>query len=150
MKDLVRDIAKQHGLDPDFVLGIVKTESSWNPWAVRYEDHWKYFVDPTKWAVKNGISVETETELQKFSWGLPQIMGGKARELGYTGPLTELVVPSVVMPYSCQFLKKLLDRYKAYEYVAAAYNMGTPIIDRVTGKFRNQTYVDKVMANYGG
>lgn len=150
MKDIVRSVAKAHDLDPDFVLGLVKTESSWNQYAVRYENHWKYFVDPPKFAMMNGITVETETELQKFSWGLPQVMGGKARELGYTGPLTELVRPDVIMPYACQFLKKLLVRYHAYEYVAAAYNAGTPILDSKTGLFRNQQYVSKVLLNYGG
>lgn len=150
MKDLVRAVAKAHDLDPDFVLGLVKTESNWDKYAVRYEAHWKYFVEPVKFSQLNRITIPTETELQKFSWGLPQVMGGKARELGYTGPLTELVRPEVVMPYACQFLKKLLDRYKAYEHVAAAYNAGTVIFDSKTGLFRNQQYVSKVLLNYGG
>lgn len=150
MKDLVRAVAKAHGLDPDFVLGLVKTESNWRASAVRYENHWKYIVEPLKFAHMNGISAETETVLQKMSWGLPQVMGGKARELGYTGPLTELIRPEVIMPYACQFLKKLLTRYNAYEYVAAAYNAGTPILDSKTGLFRNQEYVGKVLLNYGG
>ena len=150
LKNLVRSIAKAHGVDDDFVCGLVKTESHWNEYAVRYENHWKYFVDPTKYAHMNGITMETETVLQKISWGLPQVIGGKARELGYDGPLTELVRPEVVMPYACLFMKKLYDRYKSYDYVAAAYNMGTPILDPKTGKFRNQHYVDKVMQNLGG
>lgn len=150
MKDLVRSIAKNHDLDEDFVCGIVKTESAWRVSAVRYEPQWKYIVTPKKFAEKNAITETTEIELQMFSWGLTQLMGGKARELGYTGPLVELINPEIVVELSCVFLKKLLDKYKIYEYVAASYNAGSPIIDSATKKFRNQHYVDKVMENLGG
>ena len=35
--DLARRIASEHGLDPALVCAVVEQESSWNPWAVRYE-----------------------------------------------------------------------------------------------------------------
>jgi len=150
MKDLVISIAKDHGLDEDFVCAIVKVESNWNPSVVRYEPNWKYFVNPKKFAEKNHITEKTETELQKFSWGLTQIMGGKARELGFDDMLTELISPEIALNYSCIFLKNLLDRYKVYEKVAAAYNGGSALYKTGTQEFRNQQYVDKVMENLGG
>jgi soluble lytic murein transglycosylase-like protein len=79
-----------------------------------------------------------------------QVMGGKARELGFQGTLTELTQPMILVEYGCIFVKKLQDKYNSNEYVAAAYNAGTPLIDPVTKHFKNQEYVDKVMSNYGG
>ena len=150
MRDQVISIAKSYGLDPDFVCAVVKTESGWRPSVVRFEPKWRYFVSPAAFAKTNGITEDTEQQLQMFSWGLTQIMGGKARELGYTGMLTELIKPELCVELSCQFMRRLFDRYKSYEHVAAAYNAGTPIMDFQTHKFRNQEYVDTIMSNLGG
>jgi soluble lytic murein transglycosylase-like protein len=138
----------EFGLDQAFVDAIIRVESAGNPWAIRFEPKWKYFLTPEKWATKNGITVETERTLQAMSWGLMQIMGTKMRELGYDGPLTQSIDPEISCHYACKFLKQLFDKWGTPEMVAAAYNGGTPITDPQTKLFRNQGYVDKVMKAY--
>lgn len=84
LQPLVKLRAQQAGVDPALVCAIVEQESSWNPWAIRFEPAFKIrYVDPL------GLS-PTEATARSFSWGLMQIMGQVAREHGYTGNLAQL------------------------------------------------------------
>lgn len=73
-----------------------------------------------------------ELEFQRTSWGLLQIMGATARELGYR-------VPAAVWPESplrsdaaaaldlgCLYLKKQMRRWPSISDVLSAYNAGHP------------------------
>ena len=96
---LAKTIALQYDLDQKLVCAICEHESSWNPWAVRYEPAFEKKYDPTV-----GISL-TEHMGRAFSYGLMQIMGETARELGFTEPyLTELCDPSTGLEFGCRKL----------------------------------------------
>lgn len=141
---LIKDVAEAEGLDEKLLLAICTVESSLNPYAVRYEPAYKYTVSPREWASKMRLSVETEECLQKFSYGLAQIMGGVMREHGFSGNLqTCLLNPKIPLTYSAKHLKNYLRRYGSEVEAIASYNAGSP---RKTpgGLFVNQTYVDKV------
>jgi soluble lytic murein transglycosylase-like protein len=142
--------AEEFGLDPAFVKAVAMVESNGNPLVVRYEPKWRYFLDPEKWAKKHLITVETERVLQAMSWGPLQIMGTKARELGFDGMLTELADPNISGHYSCMFLKKLFDKWIDPLTVAASYNAGSPLRDPATGQFRNQEYVNRITEKLEG
>lgn len=125
------------------VAAVCMVESSGNPYAVRYEPHWKHFLDVHEWARKIVASSHTEGMMQASSWGLMQVMGTVARELGHKGWISELIEPPVGLKYGCMKLKECLDKH-GYEGGIAAYNAGTPR-KKADGKFFNQPYVDKVL-----
>ena len=86
--------------------------------------------------------MDTELIAQKTSWGLMQVMGTVARELGHRGWLSELCEPERGIYYGCLHLKKLMDRHGNLSDTVAAYNAGSPRRD-VNGKYVNQEYVDR-------
>lgn len=141
----INEIAREYGLDPRLVFAIVQVESSNRSNVARYEDHWRWFVDTSEHAKRLGITNATELQLQKFSYGLMQIMGGTARELGYNGFLPELCVPQVGVRWGCIYLKKLIDKYETQDEAVAAYNAGSPRRTE-SGEFENERYVRKVRA----
>jgi soluble lytic murein transglycosylase-like protein len=105
---LARATAVSHKLDPALVCAIVEQESGWNPWAVRYEPGFlARYVAPLYNAGK--ISV-TETYARSISWGLMQLMGEVARELGCTAPsLAQLCDPATGLEFGCRQLSAKLD-----------------------------------------
>jgi soluble lytic murein transglycosylase-like protein len=147
IRGLLNSECKRRRLDPHLIAAIIAVESSWNPWAVRYEPDFRYFDSPAKWAKFNHITVDTEIQLQKQSFGLMQIMGGSARSIGFTGPLTMLLDPVGNVVWGCEFFEKRCSLYSTRESQIAAYNAGTPRYDS-TGKFINQAYVEKVKLAY--
>lgn len=141
--DLTKSVCESAGVDPVIIYAIIGKESSYNPWAMRYEPFFKYTLAHREWASRLGLSQETELMAQKTSWGLGQLMGGVARELGFKGHLPELCVPEVSLPLCVRHFKNKLQKY-GEEGAVAAYNQGN---DRRTpsGMFANQvSYVDPV------
>lgn len=116
----ITNAATKYGLDILLVEAIVLVESGGNPWAMRFEPKWKWWV---RWdtgapykgylfliPAPPGVSRRTEQAGQATSFGLMQIMGGVAREIGFRGQfLTELCDPIVGLDYGCKFLKRVLD-----------------------------------------
>jgi soluble lytic murein transglycosylase-like protein len=141
---IIKEVAQAEGLDEKLLLAICTVESSLDPYAVRYEPAYKYTFSPRDWASKMHLSTETEECLQKFSYGLAQIMGGVMREYGFSGNLqTCLLNPKIPLTYSAKHLKNYLRRHGSEVEAIASYNAGSP---RKTpgGLFVNQQYVDKV------
>lgn len=127
-------------------MAIIETESNFKPMAIRYEENWKYLYMGEIHAKMNGISYSTEKTLQKFSWGLMQVMGTVLRELGFSGSFLEMVDPALSIEYGCRKLKELLDKHATRDDAIAAYNAGSA--KRVGGVYVNQSYVDKVNKNF--
>jgi len=125
------------------VAAIVIVESNGITCATRYEPRYRYTTHPHIYASNIGITPGTEEIHQKTSWGLMQVMGGLARELGHTTHLTELCDPVVGLNYGCKYIKRLQETYDKRTDVISAYNQGSP---RKTkgGFYRNEAYVDKV------
>lgn len=152
IRALVVEYAAQHKLDPDLVSAIIAVESSFRENVIRYEPEWRYFHHVGMWAGRLSITVETETKLQKMSFGLMQLMGGTARGLGFEGMLTELLLPEVNIRYGCVMLDRLYTKYskddRAWsEPVVAAYNAGTPRRGS-SGAWTNESYVRRVEKEY--
>lgn len=109
MNDLekkVREVAAAHGLDPALVCAVVHNESSWEPWATRYEPgFYRRYIEPL-----TGVG-DTEKQSRAFSYGLMQIMGQTAREFGFTKKfLVELCDPAQNLEFGCRKLKQCMDR----------------------------------------
>ncbi len=131
-------------IEPALAAAIVTVESGWNNWVCRSEPQFKWTWMVEEYAPKLGQSETTERTQQKTSWGLMQIMGGTARELGYEGLLSMLALPEMGLDWGLRYLTKKLRAHTQISDVIAAYNAGSPRRDP-SGKYKNQAYVDKVM-----
>lgn len=142
---LAREKAAMSGVNPELLLAIIQTESSFDPWVVRFEPRYSYFWFPRESASQCNILEETERNLQATSWGLCQVMGGVARELGFEKMLTQLVVPENCIYIGCLKIKQLMQRYgeESESDIIAGYNAGSAR-KLPSGMYRNQTYLDKV------
>lgn len=135
-------------LDPDLIAAIVMTESAGNRYALRYEEHWRYFLYTSEYAMKLGITELTERRLQCFSYGLMQIMGSVARELGFADSLIVLMDVEKNLLYGSLKLKQFISRWKSIPDAVSSYNQGGPVRDSKGLGYRNQAYVDRVMRFY--
>ncbi len=148
MDDLHRLLfSKCNGTNIDAVLldAIIQVESSWKPKVMRFESKFAYMCRPDEFAEKNGLTLATEIALQKFSYGLCQLMGGTARELGFEGFLPDLLSPDVNFEFMLKYWMKTCDQYTYTSDKIAAYNAGSAHrLDN--GQYFNQIYVDRVYA----
>lgn len=154
MDDLVVASATKHIVPVGLVRAIVTVESAGDPHAYRYEPGYRWLWDvresrpfrgdPQSLPAPRGVSQATELMGQQTSWGLMQVMGATARELGFRGRyLTALLDPEMSLEYGCRYLVVLFRRHKAWEPVAAAYNAGSARRN-ADGRWQNQRYVDAV------
>jgi hypothetical protein len=134
--DAIRAGAGVQQVPDSLVQAICQQESSMNPWALRYE--------PTyRWLYGDQLKMTpTERHAQMCSWGLMQVMGALARELGFQEDMPKLCVPTVNIDYGCKQLRRLYDKYFNWVDVIAAYNAGSP--RRIGSLYVNQSYVDRV------
>lgn len=137
-------ISKSYAFDPILMAAFIAQESGGIPQRTRFEPAWHFYNDPEKYARLLGISVETEKQLQCFSYGLMQIMGASARDMGYAGFLGQLCDPDIGLSVACKFLDEKRKKYHDLKDMISSYNMGTP---RKTpaGLYVNQAYVDGVI-----
>lgn len=143
-QQLIERTASAYGIDPNLIGAVVVAESGGDTFAVRYEPLWKYFFEVEEFAKLSRITNATETMLQACSFGLMQIMGSVARELGHESSLLQLAQPEIGLMFGCKKLRALIRNYPDLANTVAAYNAGTPRMNATTGKYSNQDYVDKV------
>src|ERR1700752_1576167 len=118
---LVTPHATRYGLDPGIVAAVCEQESSWNPAAIRFEPAFEQrYIRPAIPAAP------TTRELTKaMSFGLMQVMGETALELGWNGSfLTELCDPDVGVEYGCRKLQRCFAVHEDPETSLLAYNGG--------------------------
>lgn len=118
--ELAKTTAVTAGLSPAIVCGVCERESSWFQYSLRYEPAFE-----AKYLKKLKLTDATEQNLRATSFGLMQILGQVARELGYSGPLGGLCEPALGIKYGCAKLAAALKKAKG-DYTAAllAYNGG--------------------------
>lgn len=127
---LTKATATTHGLDPVLICAVVEQESGWNPWAIRAEPAFdERYVQPLH-------KTPTEEWARSISWGLLQIMGEVARELGYTGDIPALCDPATGLEWGCrQLARKLAGAAQDVTKGLEAYNGGS-----------NPVYASQVLA----
>lgn len=141
-------------LDPNMLGAIVMKESydtgldKCDTFAVRLEPKFNYFTKVKEWAKIVSVSYSTEEVCQRMSWGLTQVMGATARELGLQSDIPNMLRPEVGIEYGAKYLRKQLSRYKGdYKDAVAAYNAGSAK-KNCSGRYNNQSYVDAVYNYY--
>lgn len=137
---LIKLAAAERQLPWELVYAICQVESSLNPDAVRFEANFR-------WIVGDRATIEpVELSGQSTSWGLMQIMGAVARELGFTGHFHDLLQPTRNLHYGCLHLRRFKAKYGDWPDVISAYNQGSPRRKGGSfGPYNNQPYVDKVL-----
>jgi soluble lytic murein transglycosylase-like protein len=148
--DVFAEILKLYPCPPHIVLGIIATESSDNPDAMRFEPGYKYLFDVERHAKILGWTVETEKTLQMFSWGLMQLMLATAREMGFNFHPRLLLQPKTNVSWGAKHLWNLFRRYQNWGDAVAAYNYGHAAKKMLTNKYKNQEYVDRVYYHAAG
>lgn len=144
IKGLIESYSQKYDIDINLILAIVKKESAFNVLASRAERDYKYLFNVGYFAGLNKTTIYTEQCLQSKSWGLMQIMGGVARELGHRTSMFELLIPELNLDYGCKHFSKFLKKLGTQENAISAYNQGSPRRN-ADGKFKNQKYVDDVL-----
>ncbi len=130
--DLVK--LKCEELDPALLCAIIEQESDFNPWAIRFEPGFL-----NRYVIPLGLKSITESEARSFSWGLFQLMGQCARELGYAGPLAQLCEPETNVFWSLRhFRTKLSIAGNDIKKTLLLWNGGS-----------NGRYPDQVLARIG-
>jgi len=150
---LASKYATKWAIDPVLLCCLVEHESSWNPWATRFEPAFE------ERYVKPAIpSAPTTLELTKaMSFGLGQVMGEVAIELGFTGRfLTELCDPDTGLEFACRKLRRCLtihapienkDGSMDYTLALRAYNGGAnPAYPKLVMQFCDK-YAGPISAN---
>jgi len=101
--ELAKANARFFEVDPALVCAVVEQESGWEPWAIRYEPA---FYD--RYISVLHLLNPTEAHARAFSWGLMQLMGQVARELGYSGKIAKLLDPEIGLHWGCKHLSNKL------------------------------------------
>lgn len=152
--DIITDQAARVGVESALIAAVIYRESDGIAGKTRFEPNYPWLLTPEIFAKGLGVDTKTETAMQRLSWGLMQIMGATAREVGFRGYFPELCArPALGVHYGAQFLKrKLAQSGGALEPALSAYNAGAPRCNMectIAGNsFNNQAYVDKVMGWY--
>lgn len=141
---IIKKYANQFNIEPSLVAAICMQESGFEPWRARYEPAWPFFTFVLHYSQLLGITSETELMFQKTSWGMMQIIGDVARELGYDGHLPKLSLPENGILWGTKKLSQLQKKYDDPKDVISSYNQGSPN-KSVTGQYKNQDYVDNVL-----
>lgn len=135
LPEIAKEVAKEYGLDPALVCAVCEQESSWNPWAIRYEP--AFFTRYVSPLLNEHKITPTEAYARATSWGLMQVMGQTAREGGSRAKfLSALCEPYAGINVGCQVLKGKLERAKGDVRQALLYYNGGG----------NKDYPDQVMA----
>jgi soluble lytic murein transglycosylase-like protein len=152
VKLLIIEAAINNKIDQQFLFALIKTESSFNPNAERYEKNYKYLYAVKELAELIKCSKDTMENAQKRSYGLGQIMGAVAYERGFRGWPADLYNPEINLDYTCRHILWLVDRFqlKFDGDLYAAYNAGIPpkVQGDRYGKFHNESTVKKFLTNY--
>lgn len=151
--------ANRHGIPPSVLAALVFKESSWNTEAVRREPTYRWVWDtpnrrafrrlaateaanalpPADFKAPDGITAFYEWTSQRTSWGLCQVMGAVARELGFDGLVfADLFDTDRNLELGARLLGRLMRRYEI-EDALSAYNAGTPT------QANERTYVRPIM-----
>jgi len=101
--ELAKKIAGEVGVDGALVCAVVEKESSWETWAIRYEPAFRArYVAP--------LELPPTAEIARsMSWGLMQLMGQSARELGFNGPLPQICDPATGLLWGAKKLARVIE-----------------------------------------
>ncbi len=127
-------IEAAYNLPTGVLDAVISQESGGNPLAMRFEqgffDRYIKGVDAGllggKWPIY--ASDATERIGRATSWGLMQVMGQTARELGFEGAFFSLLCanPGIGVDFGARCLRSKLNKWPDLGDALSAYNSGKP------------------------
>lgn len=130
----INEAAWEFGVDRYLVAAIAWKETDYSPTATRYEPEFKKryidkISDSTLYKLCPGLAPENillERTNRATSWGLMQIMGQTARELGLTqSDMSFWLQGYMGVYYGVKYLDRKLGKHELPEAISA-YNAGSP------------------------
>lgn len=117
---LVTPFALKYGLEPSLVAAVCEQESNWEPGAARFEPAFlRRYVEPLKLDFLESLDRAT-------SWGLMQVMGQVAKEMGLFAEPSMLRIPEAGVEWGCKKLQRcFLNHGGNREAALLAYNGGS-------------------------
>jgi len=148
--DVVLSMCEKYRVDPTFILPIIQVESGGNRFALRYEKDYQWLFNVDELAEREKTTSEDMTELQKYSYGLMQVMGAVAYERGLTGLPYRLFDPLVNVEIGIKHWVHKRDRQSLKNHfdIYAAYNAGSCRFVHGTKVYENEKYVNKYRLAY--
>jgi Transglycosylase SLT domain len=137
----------QYGITPELLAALAWKESGFDTYAWNPEPRYPYLMNvqtglpfrklslaelvsntpPADFPTLRG-DPDNEWQAQRASWGLCQVMGAVAREIGFHGPyLTALVQPELNLDFGARHLAKQIARFGTAADGLSAYNAGRPV-----------------------
>lgn len=144
--------AYRDAIECDVILAVIWQETfpMGDSWSYRYESGYQYFYDAksSKPLFDKSLSVQanrnkaaivlgsTEFAQQSASWGLMQVMGAVAREMGMKGWITRLCDPHEGVRLGCLYLNRLLKGTGDLREALVRYNGASIYADHVFEKLK--------------
>jgi soluble lytic murein transglycosylase-like protein len=130
LEQSIRFHSNAHDVPFALVAAIIWQESRGEPLAHRYEDAFyaRYIESKSRTQLLGHVpasipTLSTEKRDRAYSWGLMQIMGQTARELGFKADnLTELLDIETNLDTGCILLARLIKKHEEIHPVLKAYN----------------------------
>ena len=130
-----------YGIELELLLAMIYQESGGDEAALRYEVAWRYFWNPKAddglyskdWTIEQNrthawnVLGSTEFHSQSFGWGLLQVMGSVARELGLKGYLAKMCDPSIGLKMGLLHMQKKMRQAKGDVRRALEFYNGSAI-----------------------
>lgn len=148
IKEAVETFSQKYNIPKKFLYALILTESNFNEYAIRYEPHYRWIVLNKDIGTKLGMSYATFLEVQRFSYGLTQVMGSIFYEHNlYTYPAefydVYLNVEHCCIHLSNSINRKKLNPEKQARELYDIYNSGC-----IDSNDQNEKNVDRFMKNY--
>lgn len=128
---LILEAGRIYGIAPRIIGGLIFTESSGNPWAIRVErGFWQRYGENVKRDVARSSSRYDDKwtrypDIVSCSYGLCQIMLPVAWENGFSSQFpTELLDPKTNINLGSKILSRHLDKFGSIEKALLRYNGG--------------------------
>ena len=135
-------------VDPALLAALVIQESGGNPDAYRHEPEYqaKYVTGKARW--NSARALGWTDELLATSWGLTQVLGTTAWEMGFKYPPEKILDPASNLALGAKYLRMKLDQYKGNVTEALlAYNGGDGAVHAYrAGRPYNLSYALNVLA----
>ena len=134
-------------IDPALFAALVIQESGGNPDAYRHEPAYqaKYVTGQARWNRARAMGW-TDEELAT-SWGLTQVLGATAWNMGWHYPPEKILDPASNLALGAKYLRKKLDQYGNVLEALLAYNGGDGAVYAYRkGECHNCAYANSVLA----
>lgn len=129
---IISKYADIHGVPFQWIKAVIATESSFYPKAYR-----------------------AEPQINDGSYGLMQLLGRTARNLGFTGDASQLFEPDLNIQYGTKLLAQLQRSYgDDFRRIYSAYNSGKPDLYLTSTQVgsnvdRAMRYLESIIAEVG-